>query len=376
VTSQRKPLRVLIAPDKWKGNLSANDAADAIARGVTRAGHTPTRIPLADGGEGTLASLVAAAGGTRERLATQDALSRALEAEVATLPNGGVVVEAANCLGLALVYPELRPLEATSAGLGRLLLELLARRPKEVIIAIGGTATMDAGAGFLQALGAKLADAPADVRARDLDRVTSVDLSEARRALQHTRVRVACDVTTPLSSAALTFAAQKGANDGEARALQASMNRFAKLLSTLATDVPFGGAAGGLGAALHALGANLESGSDLVLDAAGFDVALARADFVVASEGCIDLTSLQGKVLSGVSKRAQAAGVPVVALAGSVRVTPQELWPHGISAAFAIQPGPCTEVESRERAALWLEQRAAAVCRLVSDTRATLQQRA
>ncbi|HMR77110.1 MAG TPA: glycerate kinase [Polyangiaceae bacterium] len=363
------PLRVLVAPDKWKGNLTAAQAAGAIARGVSAAGHAATQLPLADGGEGTLDSLSTAPGSARESLSTQDALGRPLSADVLTLADGTAVVEAATCLGLTLVPPHQTPLHASSAGLGLLLLQVLERNPAQVLVALGGTATMDAGAGCLQALGSVLRNAPPGLRARDLDRVSAVDLSPVMQALRQTRVRVACDVMTPLSAAAIQFAPQKGATEDESRALQTSMDRFARMLSPTAASVAGGGAAGGLGAAFHALGATLESGCDLILDAVGFDQALSRTDLVITAEGRIDATSLQGKVLSGVGRRASGAGIPVVALAGNVRVLPQELWQRGISAAFAIQPGPCTETESREHASTWLEQQAASVCKLFARAR-------
>ncbi len=358
------PITALLAPDKLKGCLRAVAAAEFMALGADAAGLVSVSCPLADGGDGTLEVLCDAGGGHVEWVETTDALGRIIDAPMGILPDGTSILEAASCLGLARLGTERDPLSASSHGLGSLLLHALRRDPPGILVALGGTATMDGGAGMLRALGARLTGAPDRPRGRDLGSITHADLREVIARLAPRRLSVACDVTTPLGSAALTYAPQKGATTEQAQRLQRDLNGFGQLLGDGIMTLPGGGAAGGLGAALHALGGHLHRGIDLVMDSVGFEAKLEQADLVITAEGCLDATSLEGKVLSGIAERAQRIGTPVVSLAGRVEVSQAVLKRRGVTAAIAIQPGPVTEAQSREHAADWLRSHTAAVCRL------------
>ncbi|KQV26765.1 glycerate kinase [Yonghaparkia sp. Root332] len=350
----REPLRVLVAPDAFKGSLSARDAADAIAAGLADAlgaGARIERLPLADGGEGTLDALLALDGATEHRTPTTDALGRPRVARWALLPDGTAVVEAAEANGLPLVTDvALRPLEADSAGVGLLLRAALDARAARVLLTVGGSATTDGGAGLLRALGARFLDAhgaelpPGGGALVDLARVELDALHPAARAVPW---RVACDVDTPLTGpagAAAVFGPQKGADSEQVRILDRGLARLAAALDgatgVQAARLPGGGAAGGIPASLHAvLGTELVPGARLVADALGLEEALARADVIVTGEGALDASSLRGKVVGHLAERARAARVPLVVVAGSVRITAEERDSAGIADAVALDEG-------------------------------------
>lgn len=347
-------LRVLVAPDAFKGSLTARDAADAIAAGLADAlgaGARIERLPLADGGEGTLDALLALDGATEHRTPTTDALGRPRPARWALLPDRTAVVEAAEANGLPLVTDvPLRPLEADSAGVGLLLRAALDAGATRVLLTVGGSATTDGGAGLLRALGARFLDArgaelpPGGGALVDLARIDLDGLHPAARAVPW---RVACDVDTPLTGpagAAAVFGPQKGASSEQVETLDRGLARLAAALDA-ATGVqvaglPGGGAAGGIPASLHAvLGAELVPGARLVADALGLEEALARADVVVTGEGALDVSSLRGKVVGHLAERARAAGVPLVVVAGSVRLTDAQRTAAGIADAVALDAG-------------------------------------
>jgi glycerate kinase len=317
-------VRVVLAPDSFKESMTAESAAAAMARGVRRAlpGADVVPCPMADGGEGTASTLVAAVGGRVATVAARDALGRVRAARVGLLADGTAVVESAEAIGLAHVAARDRdPVGAGSAGVADLLRAAWAADARGVLVGLGGSATTDGGLGMLVALGGRVLPGPWP-GATDWSDLTGIDLTGLDPRLAGTRV--ACDVTSPLlgpSGAATVFAPQKGATPAQVTLLERRLGAVAAALAAAGRDVagtPGAGAAGGLGAAFLAAGARLAPGVELVADAVGLDGALLGADLVLTGEGRVDGQTLAGKVVQGVARRARAAGVPVVVLAGSL----------------------------------------------------------
>jgi glycerate kinase len=284
-------VRALACPASLKGVLSASAAADALGDGFERVGVAAERVPVADGGEGTLDVLYGALGGEWRSARVSDPLGRPVDARWLALPDGAAVVESAEALGLGLLRPdELDPLRASSRGLGELVLAALAERPRELVIGLGGSATVDGGAGLREVL---------------------VSLPVP--------TRVACDVRAPLlgdRGAARAFGPQKGASPADVEVLEARLAVIDDLRPV--ADVPGAGAAGGLGAALAALGARLEPGAELVLRAIGFDRRLEGAALAVTGEGRVDATTLEGKAPAAVVAACRRAGVRCAVFGGRV----------------------------------------------------------
>lgn len=345
-------MRVLLAPDKFKGCMTGRDAALAMQRGV--AAVVPQAevlvLPVADGGEGTMDVLVSATGGTLHTIGATGPLGAQLRARYALLGDGETaVVEMAQASGLALVpLHERNPMQATSFGTGELILAALDRGARRLVVGIGGSATNDAGAGMLQALGARLVDGHGDPIALGggaLSQLAAIDLSTVDERLSRTFIEVACDVRNPLcgpDGATRIYGPQKGATPQMVAQLEANLAHFAALLERdcglhLAA-LPGGGAAGGLGAALLACGAILRPGIELVLDALRFDEKLRGQDLVLTGEGCMDEQTVEGKVIAGLAARCDRAGVPLVAFAGILRPGYETLLERGLTAAYAITP--------------------------------------
>lgn len=373
-------MHILIAPDKFKGSLTANAAATAMAAGVQRAApHATVDIcPLADGGDGTVDVVLSAGGGERRAARVTGPLGVPVTAHWGLLADGTAVVESAAAAGLELVpAAERNPLHTTSRGVGELVLRALDAGARRVVIGLGGTATCDGGLGLLQALGARLEPAAATSCGQDLLALERLDVSALEPRLTSTPLLVACDVAAPLlgpRGAALGFAAQKGASPEVAAQLEQALERLAeraRAARPLADALAAGaGAAGGLGFALHAwCGATLTSGADFVLDAVGIDERLARADYVLSGEGALDAQTLQGKVVWALAQRAARTVVPVVVLTGAERLPVERVWEAGITAAFSICDAPLPPDEARARAPALVEQRAAQVCRVWASAR-------
>lgn len=274
-------MQLLAAPDKFRGTLTAREAAAAIAAGAARAGWTAIELPLADGGEGTLDVL----GGGNRRTTVTGPLGDRVEADWRLDEDGTALIEAALACGLALAGgPERNdPLRATSRGVGELVAAAVAEGAARIVVAVGGVASTDGGAGAVGAL-------PPDLPPID----------------------VACDVEAHFLDAADVYAPQKGATPGQVEILR---ERLARLD---VPDLPGAGAAGGLAGGLAAVGARLVPGFDLVASRLGFDERLAEADLVVTGEGLVDATSCAGKVVGRVLARAEAARVEALVLAGDV----------------------------------------------------------
>lgn len=375
-------MKILLAPDSFKGSLSATEAVEAMAAGIWRAVPETNcvRLPLADGGEGTLDALVAATGGRRVSVTVTGPLGRPVEAAFGLLgPTGETaVVEMAAAAGLLLVPPALRdPRLTTTYGVGELIERAASSGARSLIVGLGGSATNDGGAGALQALGVRFFDTAGRVLASpmtggDLGRLGRIDASDLR--LPALPIVLASDVTNPLLGplgATRIFGPQKGATDAAVEELEAGLTRLAALLPSGTADRPGAGAAGGLGAGLMAyLGAEMQSGIDLVLDTLGFDAHLEDADWVWTGEGRIDAQTLDGKAISGVLRRARARGVPTLAFGGSVEADAAEaLSAAGLSAAFPIVPGPMLLADALRGGAAHLSAAAERVMRLLLPTK-------
>jgi glycerate 2-kinase len=343
--------RVLIAPDSFKGSLTQAEVAATIAAGVRRAlpAARVTELPLSDGGEGWLDTLVAAdPGGRVESAAAGGPLGEALDGRFGLVEGGRTaVVEVATASGLHLVEPTPATFRAASShGSGELIRAALDAGATRVLVGLGGSATTDGGAGLGVALGANLLAAsgdPVGPGGAALAGLATVDLRGLDPRLVDARVLAATDVDNPLlgpTGAAAVYGPQKGAGADDVAPVDAALAGFADrveaALGRELRSVPGAGAAGGLGFGLLAFcGAGIVRGIEVALDLVGFDAALADVDLVITGEGRIDLQTLHGKVVAGVAARARAAGVPAYAIGGAVDPAVREEWPRFEAAGLA-----------------------------------------
>ena len=341
-------MKIVVAPDKFKGSLPATKVAAAIAAGLHagRPGAEVVTLPVADGGEGTVDAAVAAG---FERVPVTAAGPAGDPVRASYARRGEVaVVELAGVCGLArLPGGRPAPLTASSFGAGEVLRAALEAGGQRIILGVGGSASTDGGAGLLQALGARVLDTsgePVRPGGAGLREVAALDLTGLHRALYPADIILAADVDNPLTGpdgAAEVYGPQKGASPAEVAALDAGLRRWAAVVAaTIGTDwsqVPGAGAAGGVGfAALAVLGATRRPGIELVLDLAGFETALDGADLVITGEGSLDTQSLAGKTPVGVARAAGRHGIDVVAVAGRSTLTAAELAAAGIAAVYPL----------------------------------------
>lgn len=341
---------VVVAPGPFKGALTAAAAARAISAGVRLADADAEirPIPVADGGEGTLDALVAAAGGRRRGVTAADPLGRPVEAGLGELPGHVAVVELAQASGYERLAPAERDPEATSTrGTGELIRAALDLGARRILVGLGGSATTDGGLGLAVALGVRALDAAGRElggRGSDMARVVALDLSGRDPRLADTVIQVACDVANPFhgpEGAARVFGPQKGADAAAVERLDAGLASLAAVVRATTgidlQDLPGAGAAGGAAGGLAALlGAELTPGAPMVLEAVGFASRLDGADLCLTGEGRLDETSLQGKAPVAVASACAAAGVPCVALCGEVALGPGAVRRAGFAAALAV----------------------------------------
>ena len=347
-------MKIVVAPDSFKGSLTAVNAAGAMARGILRAGKGVeiVQLPVADGGEGTLEAILTATGGQRIDATVCGPLGENVTAAYGLLPGGQTaIIEMAQAAGLHLVPPNKRDPRFTSTyGVGELILRALNQGADKIVVAIGGSATNDGGAGAMQALGARFIDSESrdittPIRGIDLARIAAIDLTSFRFDPRVISVTVASDVTNPLvgpNGASAVYGPQKGATPTIVEELDAALAKFAAVvrrdLGISISERAGAGAAGGLGGGLVAfLGAELKSGIDLVLDTIGFDEKASGADYGFTGEGRIDMQTLSGKVIAGVLARCNALKIPVVAFGGAVELDSEDaLTNAGLIAAVPI----------------------------------------
>ncbi|MQP67912.1 glycerate kinase [Niveispirillum sp. SYP-B3756] len=371
-------MKILIAPDSFKESLAAQAVAEQIAAGIRDAlPSADCRIaPMADGGEGTVAAMVAAMDGQIRQISVTGPLGEPVMACYG-LSGQTAIVEMAAAAGLALVPPARRdPSQTTSFGVGQMIRDALDQGARHLIIGIGGSATNDGGAGLAQALGIRLLDADD----RDLPfgggalaRLVRIDMAGLDARLQACRVEVACDVDNPLigpQGASAIFAPQKGADAAMVRRLDKALSHLAEILRRQmrldVANLPGGGAAGGLGAGLHAfLGATLRPGVDIISQAIGLPDRIAWADLVITGEGRLDGQSLHGKVPVGVARLAVAQGKPVIAIAGSLGDGAERLREAGIGAMVSCVPGPCSLESALDGAAANIRRTARTLAELL-----------
>ncbi|HBY9530814.1 glycerate kinase [Klebsiella aerogenes] len=359
-------MKIVIAPDSYKESLSALDVATAIETGFREIyPHAEyVKVPVADGGEGTVEAMVAATQGHIVQVSVTGPLGEPVNAFYGLSGDMRCAyIEMAAASGLESVPPTRRnPLLTTSWGTGELIRHALDAGVSQIIIGIGGSATNDGGAGMAQALGAKLLSAGQQQIARGggaLETLARIDLSELDPRLADCRIDVACDVTNPLTGpqgASAVFGPQKGATAAMIERLDRGLQHFAQIIDRdLDIDVlslEGGGAAGGMGAALYAFcGANLRPGIEIVTDALGLADLVADADLVITGEGRIDSQTIHGKVPVGVAKVAKRLNVPVIGIAGSLTADVGVVHQHGLDAVFSVLYSVCTLEEALANAA-------------------------
>ncbi|MBI2969932.1 MAG: glycerate kinase [Gammaproteobacteria bacterium] len=340
-------MKIVIAPDSFKGNLTAMEVARAVERGVRRVlpRAVCVKVPVADGGEGTVQSLVDATGGRFVRKRVRGPDGKKVTARYGLFPDGRTaVIEMAEASGLPLVSGRARnPLLTTSYGTGELIANAMDRGARRIIIGIGGSATNDAGAGMAQALGVRFYDKYGRlIRSRAaggmLNRIVSIDVQDVHPELALTEFIVACDVDNPLcgpNGASRVYGPQKGATPGMVKMLDRNLRQFGRLIHRqLGIDilnVKGAGAAGGLGGGLMAFcGARLKRGVRIIMEAVGLKEQLQGADLVITGEGRVDFQTAFGKAPAGVAREARAAGVPVIAVGGGLAQDARGVFAHGI----------------------------------------------
>jgi glycerate 2-kinase len=358
-------MKVLVAPNTLRGSVDAASASEAIARGFARAipDAEVVLLPIADGGELTASVLVRALGGTFETRAVTDPLGRPIDAAFGLCDGGKTaVIDAASASGIALIEPGLRDaMRATSYGTGELVRAALDRGCRKFILGLGGSATVDGGAGLMEALGARFLDAggaPLERGGGALSALFRIDVSGLDPRVLSSEIVVACDVDNELlgeRGAAAVFGPQKGATPEMVERLERGLAAFATVIERdLGRDVRslrHGGAAGGMGAGIAGiLGGRLERGIELVLEAVDFEARLEGCDLLITAEGMLDLQTLGNKGPLGVARAARKHGVPVVVIAGGIddAVTQEEF--SAFDAMFALTRRPMPREVAMERA--------------------------
>jgi len=375
-------LKVLVAPDKFKGSLSAKQVASAIKKGIIRAMHDAVVevCPMADGGEGMVEALLDSLGGERREVIVKGPMGERVKAGYGILPGSIAVIEMSSAAGLWMVPMEKRnPMLATTYGVGELIKDALAENIRRIIIGIGGSATNDGGTGMAKALGVKFMDdhgRELGYGGQILARIKKIDISGLDSRTKSAEILAACDVTNPLcgeKGAACVYAPQKGATMQMVKELDDGLRNFSQVikneLGVDVADIPGAGAAGGTGAGLATfLGARLLPGVEIVAETVGLREKMGGADIVVTGEGRIDGQTLSGKTLFGVARISKEMGIPVIAFAGSVEKDADSLHDNGVLAMFSISDGPISLEESLKKAENLLERSVEEVFRLIDLT--------
>ncbi|MCT8348158.1 glycerate kinase [Photorhabdus temperata] len=373
-------MKIVIAPDSFKESLGALQVAEAIEQGFReiypRAEYI--KLPMADGGEGTVESMVAATDGQIIHLSVTGPLNQPVDSFFGVLGDGKTaVIEMAAASGLHLVPMEKRnPLITTTYGTGELILAAVDKGVSKIILGIGGSATNDGGAGMMQALGARLLDdCGEELRAGGaaLSQLAEIDLSGLDSRLGQTEIIVACDVSNPLCGefgASAVFGPQKGATPEMVKELDAALRHYGEKIEFLTKvkviDVPGTGAAGGMGASLLGwLKAKLKPGIDIVISTLELEKVVQGADLVITGEGRMDSQTVYGKTPIGVARVAKKYAIPTIALVGGMSQDYNVVHEHGLDAVFSIMPGVCSlsdalacghpnlRVTARNVAAVW-----------------------
>jgi len=373
-------MRIIVAPDSYKGSVSALGVAEAMERGIRAVfpDAEVRKVPIADGGEGTVEALVIATGGRLEAAEVPGPLGEPVRARWGVLGDGRTaVIEMAAASGLPLV-PEARrdPRITSTAGTGALIRAALDAGLRKLVIGIGGSATNDGGTGMARALGARFLDpagAPLPEGGAALARLDRIDLSGLDPRLAQAEILVACDVDNPLTGprgASAVYGPQKGATPDMVRELDQALGVLARVATRTTgraiADQPGAGAAGGLGAGLlWFTPARLRPGVEIVLEATGFEALVAEADLVITGEGRTDFQTAMGKAPVGVAAVARRHAVPVLCLSGGLGEGAERVLEHGIDALASIVPGPMSLEACVQSGAALIEAAAARMCRLL-----------
>jgi len=382
--------RIVIAPNAFKGTLTADEAAWCIQRGMQKAlpHATFVCVPMADGGDSTAAAIVEATGGHWVRCRVSDPLGRKISAHFGLTGDGRTaVVEMAAASGLVLLKPaERNPLITSTRGTGELIRAALDKEVSRLLVGIGGSATNDGGMGMARALGVKFLDA----RGRELpegggalEKLARIDVAGLDPRLKQVQVEVACDVDNPLfgpRGAAQVYGPQKGATPAMVRKLDAGLKYFSVVikqdLGMAVAKLPGAGAAGGLGAGLVAfLKGQMRPGGDIVMEAVNLPAKLAGCDLVITGEGRLDRQTIFGKAPAGVAKAAQKLGLPVIGICGSLGADAGKLASLGFIASFSALEELMPETELAKRAPAMLERCAEQIGRLLAIQNLAAQQR-
>jgi len=358
-------VKIIIAPDSFKGSLSAAQVANAIENGILRVRKDIelVKLPLADGGEGTVDAFLSAMGGKTEEVRVSGPLGEEVVAEYGIFGDK-VVIEMAQSSGLPLVPEDRRnPLETTTFGLGQVILSALVHQPKEIIIGIGGSATIDGGCGMVQALGGKFFDGKGSEISGHLSGgklldIHHIDLLNLDPRLKDIVIKVACDVNNTLTGdlgAAKIYGPQKGATEEMVAILDEGLKNLALVVKNdLKMDMEFlpsAGAAGGLGGGLYAfLGAELFSGADMILETFKFEERLKGASYIFMGEGRMDDQSLMGKLPGKIGELGKKYEIPVIAIVGSYKGRAELFLKQGISAVFSNANGAMSLSQAMEKA--------------------------
>ena len=374
-------MRFILAPDSFKESMTAKEAAEAMERGIKKVipDAECIQVPMADGGEGTVQSLVDATGGEIIEVEVTGPKGNKIGAIFGILGDKTTaVIEMASASGIHLVAKEERnPLYTTTYGTGELIKAALDRGIKRIFIGIGGSATNDGGAGLLQALGGRLLDEEGEELSFGggaLGKLQKIDLSGLDNRLKDVAVEVACDVTNPLTGktgASHIFGPQKGATSEIVEILDRNLAHFAKVirqqLNKDVENIPGAGAAGGLGGGLMAfLNAELKRGVDLVIKYTALEEKVQRADYVFTGEGSVDAQTVFGKTPFGVAITAKKFNIPVIAFAGRIGEGVEVLYDKGISSIVGIMPGVVSLEEALQNGESNLERAAENIARIIA----------
>lgn len=373
-------MKVLICPDSFKDCLEAAEVANCIAEGIKRVDSTAeiTQIPLADGGEGFVQTMLAALGGQLITQEVLDPLGRPIQAFFGMLDDQQTaVIEMAAASGIELLQPDERnPLTASTFGTGQLMQAAMAKSCRKLIIGIGGSATNDGGTGMAKALGFRFLDKNGQEIAEgggSLNQLATIESSDVFSLLKKTTILTACDVTNPLTGpegASAIYGPQKGATPDLVDLLDRNLEHLSVIIAKdLQLDVlklPGGGAAGGLGAGLVAFaGATLLNGFEIVKKETGLEQAILQSDVVITGEGKMDRQTKQGKTPWGVAQLAKKHGKPCIGIAGFLGEGYRELYSEGFTSVFALPNGPASLHESIQQAPRLLADKAEQIFRLI-----------
>ena len=343
-------MKILIAPDKFKGSLTAKEVCEAVKTGINRLypEYRLVELPLADGGEGFSEAIIGEKSYEKLECLVKDPIGRNLNSHLYIISGKTAIVEMANASGLNLLSPqEKNPLKTSTFGTGQLINYAIKMKVDEIIVGIGGSATNDAGIGMAAALGYIFLDenrSELEPVGENLIKIKYI-VEPKLKPWKNVKIKVACDVSNPLfgfDGAAYIFAKQKGANDSEIEALDNGLKHFAKICSHyFKTDmhtIPGAGAAGGLGYGLVTfLNAELKSGIDLILEANDFDEKLVGVDLVITGEGKMDIQTLSGKVVAGVAKKAKEKKIPVYGICGISELTDRQVNELGLKKLASLK---------------------------------------